>query len=113
MVIKSMYVIINDKKIEIEILKSFYQKLKGFMFQFETINKGFVFPKTNSIHTFFMFQKIDIVMTDKDNCILYMAENFDTERIILPKRNVYYTYELPLNSVCYLKIGDKLKIFNK
>lgn len=53
------------------------------------------FPKCNSIHTFFMLEPIDVVMTDKDNNILYTFENLLPNKIILPKKNVYYTYEFP------------------
>ena len=54
--------------------------------------------KTNSIHTFFMKENIDIVITDKDNNVLYIINNLDKNKIII-KPNVYYTYEFPNNFI--------------
>lgn len=87
------------------ICNNYFKRLKGFMFCYK-IDKILCFPKCNSIHTFFMFENIDIIMTDKDNNVLYTFYNFKPWKIILPKRNVYYTYELPLNTI-KLNIGDK------
>ena len=105
-----MYLICNKEKIEIDECKTFFKRLIGFMFQLKTIKTGKRFPKCNSIHTFFMFQKIDVIMTDKNNKILKMYPNLKTERIILPKKDVYYTYELPLDTCNNYKINDILKI---
>ena len=80
------------------------------MFKIKKINYGLCFPKCNSIHTFFMFQTIDIIMTDKNNKILHLYPNFKPNKIILPKKDVYYTYELPINYITNLKIND---YFNK
>ena len=55
------------------------------------------FPKCNSVHTFFMFKPIDIYMTDKNYKILYIYKDFKPYRIILPKKDVYYTYETEVN----------------
>ena len=93
--------------IPIIICKSYFKRLKGFMFT-NKINKILCFPKCNSIHTFFMFKNIDIIMTDKDNNVLYIFYNFRPWRIILPKKNVYYNYELPINTI-KLNIGDTFK----
>lgn len=105
-----MYVMINKKKIKIEKADTFFKRLKGFMFKFDTIDYGLCFPKCKSIHTYLMCQDIDIVMTDKDDKILYMYPKFKSEKIILPKRGVYYTYELPLNSCRYLKVNEILQV---
>lgn len=105
-----MYLICNKEKIEIDECNTFFKRLIGFMFKLKTIKVGKRFPKCNSIHTFFMFQKIDVIMTDKDNKILKMYPNLKTERIILPKKDVYYTYELPLGTCNNYKINDILKI---
>jgi len=93
--------------IPIIICNNFFQRLKGFMFT-NKIDKILCFPKCNSIHTFFMFKDIDIIMTDNDNNVLYTFYNLKPNRIIIPKKNVYYTYELPINTI-KLNIGDKFK----
>lgn len=105
-----MYLIVSKKKILIHKYTSFYKRLKGFMFQRKRITSGIVFPRCNSIHTFFMFQNIDVIMTNQNNKIIKMYPNLKKGRIILPKKYVYYTYELPLGICKEYQIGDYLKI---
>ena len=64
----------NEKKIELVNCKSFYSRLKGFMFD-KNINKALLFDKCNSIHTFFMFCNIDVIMCDKKNIIIKYYNN--------------------------------------
>jgi hypothetical protein len=80
------------------------------MFRKKQLDYGLCFPKCNSIHTFFMFQSIDVVMTDESNKILYIYRNFKPWKVILPKKNVYFTYELPSNSTIDLSMNDYFKI---
>ena len=91
---------------EVKEAKTFFQKLKGLMFQkdFDYILKF----KANGIHTFFMKKNIDVILTDKNNKILYIYKNLKPNKIIMPKKGVTYTYETPVN-ILKLKIGD---IFN-
>lgn len=86
--------------------KSFYSRLKGFMFK-KNINYALLFNKCNSIHTFFMKKNIDVIMCSKDNTILYYYNNLGKNKIILPKKNVYKTIELPVN---YFNIKTNKKI---
>ena len=106
----SMYLVCGKEKIEFEDCTTFFKRLIGFTFKKETIKKGKRFPKCNSIHTFFMFQKIDVIMTDKNNNVLNIYPNIKKGRIILPKKNVYYTYELPLGTCEMYRINDIIKI---
>lgn len=108
-----MYIKCGKIKVYFEDEKKFFKRLKGFMFRLEPIDKGKRFPKCRSIHTYFMFQRIDIIMTDKDNKILYMYPSFGSERIIFPKKKVYYTYEFPIGVCDYYKVGDVLKIYDE
>lgn len=105
-----MYVVIDKKKIKVKECTGFFHRLKGLMFKLEPIEEGLRFSKCRSIHTYFLFQNIDVIMTDKDNNIIKLYPNLTSERIILPKRKVYYTYELPLGSIQNLKVKDKLKV---
>ncbi|MDD3048457.1 MAG: DUF192 domain-containing protein [Bacilli bacterium] len=90
---------LNINKIKIIECNSFYSRLKGFMFRKKIITEGLLFKNCNSIHTFFMLQKIDVIMTDKDNNILYKYEDLKPWKIILPKKNVKNIYELPVGSI--------------
>lgn len=105
-----MYLINSKDKIIIEECNTFGKRFKGFMFEKKKIITGKRFPRCNSIHTFFMFQNIDIIMTNQNNQIIKMYPNLKKERIILPKKHVYYTYELPLDTCNHYQIGEYLKI---
>lgn len=105
-----MYVVINGIKIPFKDCLNFKERFKGFMFKLDEITEGLRFPHCRSIHTYFMCQNIDIVMTDKNNVIKKIYPNFRSEKIIFPKKGVYYTYELPVGCAQYLNIGDTLKI---
>lgn len=87
---------------------TFIKKLKGLMFikEFNYILKF----KTNGIHTFFMKINIDVILTDKEDKILYIYRNLKPNKIILPKRKVKYTYEMPVNYIKNIKIGDNLNL---
>lgn len=90
---------------EIKEAKTFTQKLKGLMFQrnFDYILKF----KTNGIHTFFMKTNIDVILTDENGKIMYIYRNLKPNRIILPKKGVKYTFEMPVNYLKDIKINDK------
>lgn len=105
-----MEIIIDNKKINVDVADTFYKRLVGLMGKKE-IKRGLLFPKTSSIHTFFMKEVIDVVMLDKEYKILYLKKNVKKNRIII-KRKPYYTIELPKNSLNNIHIGDKLTIIS-
>ena len=96
-------------KIKVIEAKSFKERLFGLIGK-KNIDYCLLFNHCNSIHTFFMKEKIDIVMTDKNNKIIYIKKSLKKNRIILPKRHVYKTYEFPNNYIKDIKKGDILKI---
>ena len=93
-------------EVEIKLCKSFTSKLFGLMFK-KNFKYGICLKRCNSIHTFFMKENIDIIMTDKDNKIIYIKNNLKKNKIIWPKKKVYYTYELPAHYHTY-KVGEYL-----
>ena len=103
-----MHIIKNNKKLEIKSCNNIFNRFLGLMFK-KNINYGLCFPRCNSIHTFFMKIPIDVIMTDKNYNILYMYKNLKPNKIILPKKNVYYTFELPCNYFNF-KIKEKLQV---
>jgi len=98
----------KDKEISLKECSSFYSRLKGFMFC-KNIDKALLFNKCNSIHTFFMYKNIDVIMCNKDNRILYYFNDLKKNKIILPKKGVYKVYETPSNFF-KIKIDDKLEV---
>ena len=101
-----MYLKYKNKKIELFDCKTFYSRLKGFMFT-KNINRALLFNKCNSIHTFFMKENIDVIMCDKENNILYYYNNLPKNKVILPKKGVSKVIETPSNYF-NVKINDKL-----
>ena len=95
------------KNTEVKMCNNFFNRFKGLMFT-KNINYGLCFPRCNSIHTMFMLKPIDVIMTDKDFKVLYIFKNVKPYRIILPKKNVYYTFEFPINKLDF-KINEKIK----
>ena len=75
----------------------------------KNIDKALLFNHCNSIHTFFMKNNIDVIMCDKDNTILYYYHNLKKNKIILPKKNVYKTIELPVDYFNF-KINKRIKV---
>ena len=102
-----MKVIVNKKEIELEIANTFFKKLKGFMGK-KNIHTCLRF-KTNSIHTFFMKENIDVLLCDKNNKILYFYHNLSKNKIILPKKKVTKVFELPVDYF-NIKLNDTVKI---
>lgn len=66
------------------------------MFKKKKIDYGLLLRNTNGIHTCFMFQCIDVVLFDKNFNVLFVFCDVKPWRVILPKKGVMYTLELPL-----------------
>lgn len=107
-----MKILYNNKTIDVIICNSFFKRLKGIMFLKKKLNYALLFPKCNSIHTFFCFQKIDVIIIDKNNKIIYFKKNIGKNKIIINK-NGYSTLETPNNYFNDLEIGKYLEIINK
>ena len=93
--------------------QNFKTRLLGMMFKLET-KLIYLFPKCNSIHTFFMLQNIDVIMLNKDFKVLYIFKNVKPNRIILPKKEVYYTLETSSSNTYFkdININSKLVLFD-
>lgn len=109
-----MHINFKRENLPVVYCNTFIKRLMGMSFKRKIQEHIYCFPRCNSIHTFFMFQTIDVVMTDKDNHILYMYQNIKPNRIILPKKGVYYTYEFSHNNELYnfFKDNKVIKICN-
>lgn len=103
-----MKLVFKDKDIELKESKSFYHRLKGFMFT-KDIKVALLFNRCNSIHTFFMKNNIDVIMCDNDNKILYYYKDLGKNKIILPKKGVKKVFETP-SKYFDIEIGNKMTI---
>jgi len=108
-----MHLNTNNKTYEIIIANTFYKRLTG-LIGHKNINFGMLFPKCNSIHTYFMKENIDIIGLDTNNEVIYKYENLPKNRIIKINYDIKKTsiLELPANSSKKIKIGTIL-IFNE
>ena len=108
------YVNINNLYILIEKADWFWPRFKGLMGK-TNINYGIIFPKCNSIHTFFMKEKIDIVAINNLKEIIMIARNIDKNKIVTVKNSKKNTsiIELPNNTSKGLKIGQRLIFIRK
>ena len=93
---ETMKLIYNNKQIYMYNATTFKSRLIGFMFK-KNINKAILFKKCRSIHTFFMKSNIDVIMCNNNNEIIYYYKNLTPNKVILPKKNVSYVIELPIN----------------
>ena len=99
-----MNLVLKNNKIKLKFCDNFKDKLLGFMFK-KNIKCALRF-KCKAIHTFFMRENIDIIITDKNNKILYIYKKKKKNRILI-KLKSYYFYELPSNSNTY-KVNETL-----
>ena len=103
-----MKIVYGDKSIKVIECRSFFSRLKGFMFK-RNIDYALLFNRCNSIHTFFMKENIDVIMCDKNNNIIYYFNNLSKNKIIWPKRKVHKTIELPVNYF-EIELNRKIKV---
>lgn len=112
---------INDKKLDVEIAKNFFEISKGLMYRdFLSKNSGmfFIFPEPCQLHFWGKNTKIslDIAFIDKDLkiCEFYIIKPFDKNLISSISKNLMYALEVNLGwfSENQIKIGDKIKILN-
>ena len=75
---------------------------------------GILFPKCNSIHTFFMKENIDIIGLDENKEVIYKYENLPKNKIIKinNERKNTSILEMPQNSTKKIRIGTILILEN-
>ena len=59
----------KTKVLEVILCNHFWDRFKGNMGK-KNIQNVLVFPKCNAIHTFFMKENIDVILTDKDDYLV-------------------------------------------
>ena len=104
------YIKVNNKKIKIKTMTSFYERFKSLRFVLDTISIGYYLPNKKGINTYFFCQKVNIYQVDENNKILYCYLNCKTEKFIFRKRKVKAIYILPITIKDYYKVGDTIKI---
>lgn len=98
----------NNQEIDLVIYNSFFKRFMGIMFKKKKIDYALCFPRCNSIHTFFCKQNIDIIMTNKENKILYFRRNVKPNKVVI-YRESSIVYEMPCNYFDNLEINTFLE----
>ena len=78
----------------IHVCEGFFQRLFGLIFKDD--EQILIFPRCNSIHTFFMNRPIDVYMVTMRKEIIHYYPKLKRNRIILPKKDVFFTIEGPI-----------------
>lgn len=104
-----MHLDIQGKRIVIFSCTTLFRRFLGLMGK-KDFDYGLCFPRCNSIHSFFMRENISVIMTDRSHHILYLYRSLKPWKVILPKRNVYYVYELPICDLSMFQVGDVLLV---
>ena len=107
------YIKNGNKKIKFKTVTKFIDRIKGFWVQVYPPKEGLCYPKKKMINTYFVCQKLDIIVTDKENNILAIYPSIRTENFIRPRLKAYYIYLLPEGSSKGLENYDKLRIMTK
>lgn len=84
--------------IEIKNANGLFKRFVGLMFK-KNINHGLLFKNCKSIHTFFMFDNIDVVATDRNDTIIKTYKSVKPWRIIIAPADTKNIYELPKNTL--------------
>lgn len=105
-----MYIKLKNKKVKLVEANTFWERVKGLKFILGPLQYGIRFPNKKSSNTNFLFEKIDVILTDKDEKIIHMIEKLGTEKKIRRRKNVYNTYFVPIGTVKELQVGDVLNL---
>lgn len=105
-----MKINLDNKIMEIKVATSFCKRLFGLMFK-KNISYGVLFPKTKSIHTFFMRENINVYALDENNILIKKHENMRPWHIFYCKHKKTSILELPINASLNLNIGDKINLY--
>lgn len=96
---------------ELRFAAGFTDRLFGLIFKNIKKNQGFAIKGCNSIHTFWMRYRIDVVFLNKNNEIIRLYESLKRFRITPVIKDAYCVIEFPEFTIkdFLLKTGDKLK----
>ncbi len=96
----------KSRDFEVVICRHFWPRLKGNMGK-KVIENVLLFPHCNSIHTFFMRTKIDVVMISSQGEVLHTFSQVPAYRILWPRKKVKATLEFPSGENSF-QVGDYL-----
>ena len=96
----------------VEFADSFWGRFRGLMFRSKNSDLALIFPKTRTIHTFFVFFPIDLIYTDEEMRVVELREDLQPFSWYSPKRKSKHLIELVSGKIseCDVKLGDVLSL---
>lgn len=85
----------RELAVKCRVARDFFSRLMGLMGR-KTIpaDEALLFPKCNSIHTFFMRFPIDVIFVSKDGTVVDVIEAMAPWRMLLPRQGAKHTIEM-------------------
>ncbi len=105
-----MYIKVKNRKVKLMEANTFWERLRGLKFVLGPLEYGVRFPKKKRANTNFLFERVDVILTDKDEKIIHMIEKLGTEKKVRRRRHVENIYFVPIGTVKDLKVDDKLEL---
>lgn len=97
---------------DVYIADTFIKRFKGYMFQKKSIHKAILIKPCNSIHTFFMKFNIDVLFLDKNMVVVKKIENLNSNRVIMPIKEVVMVLEGEVGLYKNILIGDRISFLS-
>lgn len=95
------------------VAEDFFSRFKGLMGRKDLAKtEAVMFPKCNSIHTFFMRIPIDVLLVSDQGDVVEVMESLAPWRMLMPRRGVKHVVELrsSLSKELGIKAGSRLKL---
>lgn len=107
-------IFISSNKIieDIYVADTFLKRLRGYMFRRKPHHKAILIIPCNSIHTFFMKFRIDVLFISKENIVVKKINNISKGKVILPINNSYYVIEAMEGVLDDINVGDIISFQN-
>ena len=81
-----MYIKVKNRKVQLQEANTFWERLKGLKFVLGPLTYGVRFPNKKRSNTNFLFERIDVILTDKNENIVHLIENLGTEKKVRKKK---------------------------
>lgn len=97
----------KTRLVDVNVAKTFWDRLVGLMFK-KTISDQdvVVFPNCNSIHTFFMRAKIDVVFIGANGLVIKIFHSLSPWRLLWPQPLAKHCIEMASQRASILGISE-------
>lgn len=97
---------------KVRVASDFISRFVGFMGRKQIGNdEAVLFPKCNSIHTFFMRTRIDVVLIGEKGMVVELKEQMSPWLMMMPRRKVKHVLEIRsgLAKELGIQVGSQLR----